>query len=98
MNSASTSVSQTSGDCVIKDEINKMDTVQKIEISEDVFDYWEGQVIKRPEIRDLYEVATTVLAAPASQASIENGFSALALVLRKDRTNSNSENLDITPW
>ena len=85
---------QTSRDCIIRDEINRLDNLEKSAISEDVFDYWEDQLIKRPEIKDLYEVAITVLAAPASQSSIENGFSALALILRKDRTNTSPENLD----
>ena len=59
-----------------------------------VFDYWEDQLINRPEIRDLYEVAITVFAAPASQSLIENKFSALPLSLRKNRTNTSPENLD----
>ena len=45
-------------------------------------------------MKDLYNEAITILAAPAYQSSIENGFSSLALILRKNRTRTSSENLD----
>ena len=78
----------------IVEEIHKMETREKLLISEDVFDFWENNLLQNPENTDLYNIAVTVLAAPASQSSIENGFSALALILRKDRTRTSSENLD----
>lgn len=71
-----------------------MESQDKLLITEDVFQYWDHLFSERPELSDLYRVAITVLAAPASQSSIENGSSALALVLRKDRTRTSPENLD----
>ena len=74
--------------------LDRMNSREKLIISEELFDFWENKYLQHSEMKDLYNEAITILAAPAYQSSIENGFSSLALILRKNRTRTSSENLD----
>lgn len=53
--------------------------------------YWES---KKLEDGELYLLSQTVLGVPATQVSVERAFSALALVLTKQRTSLTEENLN----
>ncbi|KAM7280968.1 zinc finger BED domain-containing protein 4-like [Ixodes scapularis] len=58
---------------------------------EDIFKYWENQKGLKPE---LYEVASVVLAVPATQVTVERAFSSLKFVLSPQRANLSEETLN----
>jgi len=57
----------------------------------DVLQFWESKKMVWPE---LYELAQIVLAIPATQVSVERLFSALRFILRPQRFNLSSSNVD----
>lgn len=59
--------------------------------SADIMKYWQGRKSVSPE---LYDLAMIVLAIPATQVTVERLFSALRFILRPQRFNLSSENID----
>lgn len=71
-------------------QLKALDAEERKAHSYNVWEHWIARKHTHPE---LYEVATVVLAAPSSQASVERAFSALALVLTDLRTALNDSTL-----
>lgn len=61
-----------------------------VALSCDIFQFWLD--VKNTKT-DLHKLATTMLAVPASQISVERAVSALALVLSNGRSHLKADNL-----
>lgn len=60
-------------------------------VDSSILNYWETKKNSEPE---LYKLSQVVLAAPASQVSVERAFSALGLILTQKRTSMKSAKLN----
>jgi len=66
-------------------------TTKSLPLKANIIEYWETQKTAQPE---LYALATTVLAIPATQVSVERLFSSLAFILGPLRNNLGSQRVD----
>lgn len=62
----------------IQQQICELKHLPRLALNTDMKQVWRDKKFEKPE---LYELATTLLAVPSSQVSVERAFSALALVL-----------------
>ena len=84
--------SETSWDTKIENLINTYErTTKSLPLKADVLQFWETQRMIQPE---LYLLATTVLAIPSAQVSVERLFSSLGFILNPLRFNLGSERID----
>lgn len=77
--------SSTDIDLLVK--VRRLGMFDKMSVKSNVFAFYENLKATKVIDNDLFEVAVTVLSAPATQVSVERAFSALALVLDELRCN-----------
>lgn len=65
--------------------------VNRLCVDSSILNYWESKKKSEPE---LYQLSQVILAAPASQVSVERAFSALGLILTQKRTSIKSAKLN----
>lgn len=71
-------------------QFNNLCNRQRYNLIENILGYWEGQKSNK----DLYDLAITVLATPATQVTVEKAFSGLAKILTPLRTRLSKETLN----
>ncbi|XP_065323660.1 uncharacterized protein LOC135930799 [Gordionus sp. m RMFG-2023] len=71
--------------------IRSFDNIERLEKDTNLLNYWENVKNSMPE---LYKLAITVLAVPATQVSVERAFSSLKFILSAQRTKLNPEILE----
>lgn len=59
-----------------------------------IFQYYEDLLRKKEINEDVFDMAVTVLAAPATQVSVERSFSALGIVLDQRRMKMKGSMID----
>lgn len=74
----------------LRTELNEFNP-GRVACNANILQFWINQKNRFPE---LAEVATVVLAVPATQVSVERNFSILKLILSEKRTNLKEENLE----
>lgn len=74
----------------IKQQISALRNRARVPLTTNVFATWRELKNCNP---DLHKLATTMLAVPSSQVSVERAFSALGLILTNRRTCLKEENL-----
>lgn len=73
----------------INAELEKLENRQsRMSMTQNALEYWNNQ-----KENELFGLAQTVLAVPATQVSVERAFSSLALVLSQKRTKLSADNL-----
>jgi bifunctional polynucleotide phosphatase/kinase len=82
-------ISTSTIDKNIKIRIEDICQKKRIPTTSNVLQYWDIIKLSDPE---LAEIAEIVLAAPATQVSVERSFSGLKLVLSPQRTNLSGKN------
>lgn len=75
----------------VKQQISALKNRARLPRRTDALQQWQETKISNP---DLYKLATTVLAVPSSQVTVERAFSALALVLTYLRTSLKKDSLE----
>jgi hypothetical protein len=80
-----------SNEITIRTKLERLCIQDRVPLSENILEFWEFQKLHD---HDLGILAETVLAAPASQVSVERAFSGLALVLSSHRTRLKNEHLN----
>lgn len=68
-------------------KVRKLEMFDKLAVKSNVFTFYEHFRDIKAIDNDLFEAAMTILAAPATQVSVERAFSALALVMDDIRCN-----------
>lgn len=74
----------------LEKEIDEWLNQPRAHSSTNVLEFWK---LKKYYFPELYKLASTVLAIPCTQVSVERAFSALGLVLTKTRTKLSPEHL-----
>lgn len=69
----------------LKQKVIQLGIQKKIAVKENIFDYYDTLLRESKIDKDSYDLAVTVLSAPATQVSVERSFSALALVMEPHR-------------
>ncbi|XP_025192072.1 uncharacterized protein LOC112592275 [Melanaphis sacchari] len=88
-NSSASSLTVTSES--ILNILNGFKNVERISYTADIFQYWKTRQLTDPE---LYQLASVVLAVPATQVSVERSFSGLKFVVSDLRTSLDPELLE----
>ncbi|CAI6352385.1 unnamed protein product [Macrosiphum euphorbiae] len=88
-NSSASSLTVTSES--ILNILNGFKNVERISYTADILQYWKTRQITDPE---LYQLASVVLAVPATQVSVERSFSGLKFVVSDLRTSLDPELLE----
>lgn len=78
----------------LKISIAKLGKQKKIPMSSNVLEHYEALYRKKEIDEDIYNLAMTVLSAPATQVSVERSFSALGIVMEPHRINLKGDNID----
>ncbi|CAI6376851.1 unnamed protein product [Macrosiphum euphorbiae] len=71
--------------------LNGFKNVERISYTADILQYWKTRQLTDPE---LYQLASVVLAVPATQVSVERSFSGLKFVVSDLRTSLDPELLE----
>jgi hypothetical protein len=77
-------------DMTILQDLNSIQNMKRLHSDTDMIKYYEDNV----NSRNLKKLAEVVLAAPASQVSVERAFSGLASILTPQRNRLNAELLN----
>lgn len=80
----------TSDDRSIIQQLDKLCRRNRELMDQNVFIYWQ----EHQDDPDMFELAVTALAAPATQVSVERSFNALNLLLHPRRLNLSSQKLN----
>lgn len=80
----------TSDDQSIIQQLDKLSRRNRELMDQNVFKYWQ----EHQDDPDMFELAVTALAAPATQVSVERSFNALNLLLHPRRLNLSSQKLN----
>lgn len=75
----------------LRRQLEDFEQTETLEPSQDILQYWETKKYVMPQ---LYQLATVVHAAPATQVSVERLFSGMSYILSNLRTNMKSQTLD----
>jgi hypothetical protein len=75
-------------------QIKSLGNQKKIPMKTNIFTYYEDLHTKQQISADLFELIMTILAAPATQVSVERAFSGLALLLQPHRLNMKDTTID----
>lgn len=65
----------------LRQQIRELGQQEKLKMKSNIFTYYEHQKKQRKITYVLFDAVMTILAAPATQVSVERAFSALALLL-----------------
>jgi hypothetical protein len=72
-------------------KLNKICDQPRLSFDSNVFEHYENISKKDPE---MYELATTVLGAPATQVSVERAFSSLGILMHYKRCSLKEKTID----
>lgn len=81
-------------DTEMLEQIRRLGLQDKIELKSNIFGYYEDLKKRHGIDEDLFEAVMVVLAAPATQVSVERAFSALALLWDSTRLNLKGSTTD----
>lgn len=81
-------------DATLIQQIRQLGRQEKIPMKANIFDYYNDLRRNNKIDEDLYQMAIVVLAAPATQVSVERAFSALGLILTQRRINLKGSKLN----
>lgn len=73
-------------------KLQELSMKERLPMKTKIIDHWEVMKLSDPHLGELAEI---ILAAPATQVSVERAFSALALVLSKLRISLSDLHLDM---
>lgn len=90
-NKAAVNVSRRSDSCSIQECLNKLQYDDKLPFSTNILGVWKAKSYKN---HVLSKIAAVALAVPATQVSVERSFSALPIVMTKNRRNLSAEHLE----
>lgn len=86
---------QDESDTTLLECIQKLGRQEKLSLqTTNIFQHYENLLRNREIDEDTFDMAVTVLAAPATQVSVERSFSALGIVLDQRRTKLKSKMID----
>lgn len=75
----------------IQESLEQLQYEEKLPFNANILHFWKTKIYKNYAVAKIAEVA---LAVPATQVSVERAFSALPVVMTKQRRNLSSENLE----
>lgn len=78
-------------DRTTKQKLENLSNADRMPFETNILDYWKNRKYTDPELGMLTDVA---LAVPSTQVSVERAFSALSLILTKNRTKLSNETIN----